>query len=74
MKIFVVDKGIGIFKKHHESIFEDGFEIPDQRSHAMNPHGQHMGLSLARNICNSMGAKIMVSSFPEQGTTFTLEI
>jgi signal transduction histidine kinase len=39
MKLFFVDKGIGIAEIYHDKIFDEGFQISDTRAIGMNPHG-----------------------------------
>lgn len=71
-KLDVCDSGIGIDEKYLNSIFEP-FEQGD--SHTSHKYGgTGLGLSIVKDLVEKMGGHISVSSSPDQGSTFSIEL
>lgn len=67
-EISVRDNGIGFDEKHSEKIFE-----PFSRLHTASEYeGSGIGLSTCQKIAARHGGRIMASSVPGQGATFSL--
>lgn len=72
LTLAVADQGIGIAPHLHEHIF-DRFTQADQS--LTRPHGgMGMGLFLARQLCDLLGAAITVESQNDQGSVFTVTV
>ena len=71
----VIDFGIGLTKKEQESIF-DPFRgsLAGKQSRAMNKHGNGVGLSICKRICESLGGGIEVQSKIGHKTLFTFRM
>jgi signal transduction histidine kinase/CheY-like chemotaxis protein/HPt (histidine-containing phosphotransfer) domain-containing protein len=65
----VQDTGRGIRKAEHATIFEPFTSLPDSTD-----EGTGLGLDIARRNVQSMGGKIGVSSAPDVGSTFWIEL
>jgi signal transduction histidine kinase len=72
LSIAVTDHGIGIDSSELAQIFEPFYRSP--RVVAAQIHGTGLGLSLARRIAESMGARLTVDSQLSIGSTFTLHL
>jgi signal transduction histidine kinase len=70
--ICVDDCGIGIDPAELSSIFDPFYGSP--RVNAARIHGTGLGLSLAKRIAESMGARLSVVSELSVGSTFTLHL
>lgn len=71
-KIRVRDTGIGIDKKHLETVFHP-FEQPDRAN--MNKYqGTGLGLSISHKLAKMMDSTITLDSELGKGSTFTLEM
>src|ERR1019366_858937 len=70
--ICVDDCGIGIDSAELSSIFDPFYRSP--RGNAARIHGTGLGLSLAKRIAESMGARLSVVSELSVGSTFTLHL
>jgi len=68
--ISVKDTGIGISPRDLPRIFERFYRCDQSRSQ----EGIGLGLSLARAIARAHGGDITATSFPNQGTTFTVTL
>jgi signal transduction histidine kinase len=72
VQITVEDRGIGISSSELRHIFEPFYRGQTARSAQIR--GTGLGLSLAREAANSMGARITVASAVGKGSAFTLHI
>jgi two-component system sensor histidine kinase TctE len=61
-KLTIADDGVGIPEALHDRIFERFFRIDESR-----PNSSGLGLAIVREICDSLGARIALSS-PAVGT------
>jgi len=64
----ITDKGIGIDEEQISKIFEPLYSAWPSRT------GMGLGLSLARDIIETMGGDISVKSSPGAGSTFIISI
>lgn len=65
--IEITDHGRGIEKKHQEQIFMRNYA-------AGKTSGNGLGLTISRSLALQMGARIQVTSIPEQKTVFSLHL
>jgi signal transduction histidine kinase len=72
VQITVEDRGIGISAAELRHVFEPFYRGQTARSAQIR--GTGLGLSLAREAANSMGARITVKSAVGKGSAFTLHI
>lgn len=70
MILRITDNGIGIKKEDLPYIFERFYRVDPARSSQYQSKG--LGLSIVKNICDKLGAKIHVASRLGKGTAFTL--
>jgi signal transduction histidine kinase len=70
VRISVADRGIGIDPSELSKIFDPFYRSPSVN--AAQIHGTGLGLSLAKRIAESMGARLTVVSELSVGSTFTL--
>lgn len=66
--VHVVDHGMGIDRSELKHIFEPFYR--GARTRGIEGHG--IGLSLAKQILDTYGARISIKSKPGQGSTFTV--
>ena len=66
--VHVVDQGMGIDRSELKHIFEPFYR--GARTRGIEGHG--IGLSLAKQILDTYGARISIKSKPGQGSTFTV--
>lgn len=64
----VKDSGIGISAEHQKHIFERFRKVGGNKRNLYGGFG--LGLTISRNLVESLGGKIWVESVPQQGTTF----
>lgn len=70
IELSVADNGKGIPSEHYERVFSL-FQRLDDRDETS---GSGIGLTLCRRIATNHGAELLVSSTPDEGSTFTLSI
>ena len=70
--IRVKDNGIGIAPEHLPHIFERFYRCDKARSRAAGSSG--LGLTITKSIVEMMGGKINVTSVPDMGSTFTIQL
>ncbi len=71
LKLAVRDTGIGIPQHQQEHIFDSFNQV---RSRSRLPTGTGLGLTLSRRMTELMGGTLTVSSQPDQGSIFTVDI
>lgn len=70
--VFLVkDTGIGIPFDKQQEIFLPFHQVHDRR---LQPEGTGLGLSISRQLVRLMGGEILVTSEPEQGSSFWFEL
>jgi signal transduction histidine kinase len=72
VQISVSDRGIGIAAADLPHIFEPFYRSPSVRRSQI--HGTGLGLALAKQVAESMGATLTVFSEHGRGSTFTLSL
>ncbi len=72
IQVIVEDRGPGIDPADLPHIFEPFYR--GWRARSLQTHGTGLGLSLTKDIVESMGGKISVSSAPGSGSAFTLHL
>lgn len=72
LQLAISDEGIGIAESDQPKIF-DSFYQADQ-SFTRKYGGLGLGLFVARQICDLMGAELAVRSSPESGSTFVVTL
>jgi signal transduction histidine kinase len=70
--ISISDRGIGIDPDDLPHIFEPFYRSPSVR--VAQIHGTGLGLALAKQVAESMGGALTVTSVPGHGSTFTLSL
>jgi len=70
--IRVTDRGIGMRTEDLKKIFEPFYRTTAVRDAQI--HGNGLGLSVARNIVESMGGRISVQSEPGRGSSFIVHL
>lgn len=70
LSLAVSDEGIGIPAEQHKRIFESFTQVDEGTSREFG--GVGMGLFVARQLCDLMGASITVESQEDKGSTFTI--
>ncbi len=68
----VRDHGIGIPPHEQEKIFEKFYRCGDPLVH--NVKGSGLGLSLVRHIARAHGGEVLVESYPQRGSKFTIAL
>jgi len=69
-EICIHDTGIGIPEEYHEKIFEKFFQVDSGTTRKYNGIG--IGLSVAKEIIEAHGGRILLESEPEKGSKFTI--
>lgn len=70
--IQVHDQGKGLDEVQQKRIFERFYRVDDDR--ARKSGGSGLGLAIVKSIVEAHGGKISVSSAPNQGTTFYIQL
>ncbi|MGA7572091.1 MAG: ATP-binding protein [Candidatus Aquilonibacter sp.] len=68
----VSDRGVGIGEEHLPYIFERFYRV--ERNLTAATGGSGLGLTIAREIVQAHGGKLMVESVPHGGSTFTISL
>ena len=58
-------------KEEERNAFEPFYRARNEQSENLNPNGNHVGLSICKQICKSLGGDISVISVPDRGSQFT---
>lgn len=66
----VSDEGIGIPSEQQSRVFESFFQVDQSQTRKYG--GMGMGLFVARQLCDLVGARLQVKSEDAKGSTFTL--
>lgn len=72
-RLEVRDNGIGMAPEVAARIFDDFYQEPEARVHAVQAGGERgrgLGLAIVRHLCEAMGARIEVESEPGRGSCF----
>jgi signal transduction histidine kinase len=72
VRIAVADEGPGIPRTEQERIFERFYRLDPAMASGVG--GTGLGLYIARRLVEQMGGRLVVSSEPGHGTTFTTEL
>ncbi|HNX23748.1 MAG TPA: hybrid sensor histidine kinase/response regulator [Spirochaetota bacterium] len=73
IKITVTDTGIGISEDEIPKLFQEFVRLKNEKTKKIS--GSGLGLSITRKIAEEIyNGKISVSSIPDEGTTFTIEL
>lgn len=72
VRIEVTDRGAGISDTERERIFEKFYRSP--ASHRLAPGGTGLGLYICRELLERMDGRITVTSQPDVGSTFAIEL
>jgi signal transduction histidine kinase len=68
----VSDRGVGIGEEHLPYIFERFYRVEGNLTAATG--GSGLGLTIAREIVQAHGGKLMVESVPHGGSTFIISL
>ena len=71
-RLSVIDTGVGIAPQSLEKIFEHFAQADGSTTRKYG--GTGLGLTISRNLAHLMGGTITVKSWPNEGSTFTLEL
>jgi len=71
LDITVQDKGIGMSWTEQSNVFEPFSKSDNVVSRNLNKHGNGVGLSICKKICESLGGNISVISEIGHGSTFS---
>ena len=70
-QLCVADTGVGIAPEDLPRIFERGYTGCNGREEG---HASGLGLYLCRRVCENLGIRMTVTSRPDEGTAFTLDL
>lgn len=68
--ISVQDSGIGIDPDHHDKVFDRFYRVTPDRGE----QGAGLGLAIVKSICHAHGGTVTLTSVPEIGSCFRVEI
>ncbi len=72
IKISVTDTGIGISEEDQEKLFQDFARIKNDRTRGIS--GTGLGLSTVKKLAALYDGDVHVTSVPDEGSTFTVEL
>lgn len=72
VKFVVDDQGIGIAEEELDKLFQPFLRLANATQHQID--GTGLGLVISKELVERMGGTISVSSMPNRGTTFTVEL
>lgn len=72
LRFDVIDTGIGIPPEYIGRLFERFSQV--NKSASFECIGSGLGLSICKNLVETMGGKILVESFPDKGSKFSFSI
>lgn len=72
LRMVVQDTGYGMDEAYVKTIFEPFVRLNNTMTGKIQ--GTGLGLAITKNIIDLMGGTIMVSSMPDKGSTFTVEL
>ena len=70
--ISIMDDGKGIEKEFHEKVFEEYFQLGDERDCCIRGHG--LGLAGALVLVEDMGGEMILESEKDKGARFTVKL
>ena len=71
LEVSVIDEGIGMSSDEASKVFDGFLKTRNSESKSLNPYGNGIGMSLCKQICQSMDGDISVKSVLGSGSTFT---
>ena len=71
LQVTVADQGIGMSEEEQQRVFEPFTKTINIESQKLNRHGNGVGLSICKQICESLDGDISVKSKEGVGSTFT---
>ncbi|TLX78388.1 sensor histidine kinase [Labilibacter sediminis] len=69
---YVSDTGVGIPEDEQEKIFEAFWQV--ENNHSINSGGAGLGLAIVKKITSILGGNIRLSSVPQKGSTFSVDL
>jgi len=72
VQIRVADTGIGLTEQEAEKLFGEFVRIKNEKTRRI--HGSGLGLSIIKKIADLYAGEVSVSSQPDQGSTFTVNL
>jgi signal transduction histidine kinase len=70
VRVAICDSGIGMSEEVRDCLFQRFYRAPEAKQ--VSAWGLGLGLAIANELCQSLGASIEVASEPGQGSTFTV--
>jgi signal transduction histidine kinase len=74
VRIEVQDNGIGIAPEEQEKLFQEFVRIRRSGTPFSDVPGDGLGLSIVRRVVEAHGGKAGVESYPDQGSTFFIQL